>query len=82
MAVGNRRGGIGITIAYGLEQARQLRRERRYEQRLYLTRSNLLPDPRENTPWQIPLRDQSDRAFITTMGFDVATFIARHCVQL
>jgi hypothetical protein len=65
--------GMGA-IAYGLEQARQLRRERRYERRLYLTRPDLLPDPRDNTPWQTLFHSQSDRAFITTMGFDVVTF--------
>jgi hypothetical protein len=27
-----------------------------------------------DTPWQILLASQNDRAFITTMGFDVATF--------
>jgi len=62
-------------MGWNLEQARQLRPERRYERHLYLTRSNLLPDPRENTPWQTLFCDQSDRAFITTMGFDVPTSV-------
>ena len=59
--------GIG-TIAYGLEQARQLRRKRRYERRLYLTRPELLPDPRGTTSWQALLFSQNDHAFITLMS--------------
>jgi hypothetical protein len=42
--------------------------------RLYLTRPELLPNPCIGTPWQMLWRSQNDRAFITTMGFDVATF--------
>ncbi|KAJ8582170.1 hypothetical protein M405DRAFT_922049, partial [Rhizopogon salebrosus TDB-379] len=42
--------------------------------RLYLCRPQLLPNPRVNTPWQALYESQNDRAFITTMGFDVQTF--------
>lgn len=61
-------------IVYGLEEARRLRSERRFLRRLYLTRPNLLPNPHQSTPWQVLYESQNDRAFITTMGFDVKTF--------
>jgi hypothetical protein len=64
---------IGL-VCYGLEEARHHSILRRSSQRLYLTRSDLLPDPRTDTPWQALYHKKSDRAFITTMGFDVATF--------
>jgi hypothetical protein len=54
--------------------ARQRRAEQRLERRLYLTRAQLLPNPRRDTPWQILYASKSDRAYITTMGFDVQTF--------
>ena len=63
-------------VCYGLEEAHQLRVSRRSLRRLYLTRTDLLPNPRTNTPWQALYHSQNDRAFITTMGFDVATFHA------
>jgi hypothetical protein len=44
--------------------------------RLYLTRPQLLPNPHINTPWQHLHGSWSDCAYITTMGFDVATFEA------
>ena len=61
-------------IIYGLEEARRLRSERQCLRRLYLTRPDLLPNPRQGTPWQVLYESQNDRAFITTMGFNVATF--------
>ncbi|KAH8099883.1 hypothetical protein BXZ70DRAFT_872038, partial [Cristinia sonorae] len=42
--------------------------------RLYLRRAELLPNPRAETPWQVLRGIRSDRAYITTMGVDVATF--------
>ena len=48
-------------------------RERRNQQRLNFRRKELCPNPRVGTPWQ-QLWASQDRAFITTMGFDVATF--------
>ncbi|KAH9000055.1 hypothetical protein EDB92DRAFT_1757627, partial [Lactarius akahatsu] len=42
--------------------------------RLYLRRGELLPNPHVGTPWQRLWESQEDRAFITMMGFDVATF--------
>ncbi len=59
-------------IVGGLVEARLMRNEVR--RRRYLTRKELLPNPREQTPWQALYASQSDRAFITTMGFDVAAF--------
>ena len=40
-------------IAHSIEEARQQRAEQRYHRRLYLVRSDLLPDPRRDTPWRI-----------------------------
>jgi hypothetical protein len=62
------------TIVVGAVVARQRRAEQRLERRLYLTRAQLLPNPRRDTPWQILYASKSDRAYITTMGFDVQTF--------
>ncbi|KAJ7195965.1 hypothetical protein GGX14DRAFT_403699 [Mycena pura] len=64
---------MGALILLGLE-ARRLRAERRQPSRLYLCRSQLLPNPRTDTPWQALYASRSDRAFITTMGFDTTTF--------
>lgn len=63
-------------IVYGLEEVREIRREQRFQRRLYLIRSDLLPNPRLDTPWQRLYTQQNNRAFITTMGFDPATFSA------
>lgn len=59
-------------ILLGAEESRRLRSARR--RRHYLTRSELLPNPRYITPWTHLYRSQSDRAYITTMGVDVRTF--------
>ncbi|KAI0772599.1 hypothetical protein BC629DRAFT_1441703 [Irpex lacteus] len=56
----------------GAIAAREKRRAAR--RRLYLTRPDLLRNPRGNTPWQRMYEGRNDRAFITTMGFDVNTF--------
>lgn len=61
-------------ISLGSEEAQELRRERRRATRQYLTRPELLSNPRIATPWQKLFESQSDRAFITTMGFDVNAF--------
>lgn len=47
---------------------------RRNPSRLYLTRPQLMPNPRSESPWVRLWAGQEDRAFITTMGFDVRTF--------
>lgn len=36
--------------------------------------SNETPQLENNTPWQAMFDSRDDRAFITTMGFDVETF--------
>lgn len=63
-----------VMMILGAEEARRLRAEHRQPNRLYLSRPQLLPNPRKDTPWQQLFRSQNDRAFITTMGFDTATF--------
>ncbi|KIL56668.1 hypothetical protein M378DRAFT_89013 [Amanita muscaria Koide BX008] len=61
-------------LCYGAEESRRLHAERRAEHRLYLTRPEIMRNPRENTPWQVLYHSQSDRAFIITMGLDVPSF--------
>ncbi|KIJ24118.1 hypothetical protein M422DRAFT_82910, partial [Sphaerobolus stellatus SS14] len=58
----------------GAEAERANRLERRKKHRLYLQRHDLLKNPRGLTPWQKLYHGQNDRAFNTTMGFDIATF--------
>ncbi|KAF5348195.1 hypothetical protein D9758_014669 [Tetrapyrgos nigripes] len=61
-------------IYYGALESQRIRSERRLERRLYLTRPYLLPNPRSQTPWQVLYEGRNDRAFITTMGLNVAVF--------
>jgi hypothetical protein len=61
-------------IAVATLEAHRLRTERRKPSRLYLCRSQLLRNPRGATAWQVLYRTRNDRAYITTMGFDVHTF--------
>jgi hypothetical protein len=63
-------------IALGLELLHQDRVRHRNPSRLYLTRKDLLPSPHSDTPWQRLRASKDDRAYITTMGFDVSTFHA------
>jgi hypothetical protein len=56
------------------ESSHQARIDRRNEKRNYLCRAQLLPNPRVGTPWQALFHSQNDRAYITTMGFNVETF--------
>jgi hypothetical protein len=68
---------VGLATAImllGAIEARRLRAERRKPSRLYLCRPQLLPNPRITTPWQVLYGTKNDRAYITTMGFDVSTF--------
>ncbi|CAA7270092.1 unnamed protein product [Cyclocybe aegerita] len=62
---------LGVIVG-GAEISRQLLKSR--ETRQYLTRPELLENPRIATPWTSLYDSRSDRAYITTMGFDVATF--------
>ncbi|KAK7459484.1 hypothetical protein VKT23_009467 [Stygiomarasmius scandens] len=66
--------GYGASDGYGASEARRLRAERRAYTCLYLTRPQLLPNPRQDTPWQVLYGSQNDRAFITTTGFNVEGF--------
>ncbi len=64
----------GSFVLYGAEELCRMRAECHQETRLYLTWSELLPDPWSNTPWHSIFQSQSDRAFITTMGLDIGAF--------
>ncbi|CDO76663.1 hypothetical protein BN946_scf184752.g1 [Trametes cinnabarina] len=61
-------------LTVSAEEARLQRAEARLNNRRYLCRPQLLPNPRESTPWQVLYHSQNHRAFITTMGIDCATF--------
>ena len=65
-----------MIIYIGAEEYRALRAQRRQPSRLYLCRPQLMSDPCDpsGSPWQKPYHSRSDRAFITTMGFDTETF--------
>ncbi|KAL0946034.1 hypothetical protein HGRIS_012309 [Hohenbuehelia grisea] len=63
-----------LTLLVGVLEAHEQSVRRRNPSRLYLCRPQLLPNPRIGTPWQQLHASQSDRAFITTMGFDIETF--------
>ncbi|KAG2063508.1 hypothetical protein BDR04DRAFT_1137636 [Suillus decipiens] len=67
-------GSIGILVFVGMEQSCYECSEQRQSRRTYLIRSDLLPDPHLNTPWQALYSAQNNHAFITTMGVDVPTF--------
>ena len=64
---------LGLTATMALHSQEE-RAQRCAKKRAYLVRANLLPNPRFGTPWQQLYRSKSDRAYITTMGFDVVTF--------
>ena len=79
---------IASVIIIGAEISHQAHIDNCHENQLYLTRSQLLPDPCLATPWQVLYDSRSDHAFITTMGFDVQTFMyilssgfATHCCR-
>jgi hypothetical protein len=59
---------------FSVIEAREHRNCQRRERRRYLCQKELCPNPRAGTPWQQLWQSQEDRAFITTMGFDVTTF--------
>jgi hypothetical protein len=65
---------VAALLALGANEHREARNATRCGRRLYLTRADLLPYPRRDTPWQQVLHAANDRAFITLMGFDVKTF--------
>ena len=53
-------------VLYASEEAKRIRAARRAQHRHYLTRSDLLPNRRAQTPWQILYENKRDRAFVTT----------------
>ncbi|KAG6848521.1 hypothetical protein H0H93_016319 [Arthromyces matolae] len=65
---------VAALLALTVEEARQIRADRRHPNRLYLCLAQLLRNPHVGTPWQALYHSRNDRAYITTMGFDVATF--------
>ncbi|KAA1473663.1 hypothetical protein DENSPDRAFT_780286 [Dentipellis sp. KUC8613] len=66
---------LAAAIVAGAEEAQLSRNLQRQFSRQYLQRLHLLPDPRGTTPWSALFDSRSDRAFITTMGIDMTTFI-------
>ncbi|KDQ52816.1 hypothetical protein JAAARDRAFT_197892 [Jaapia argillacea MUCL 33604] len=69
---------VAAALFIGVEEAREAQARRRHGHRLYLTRPELMPLPRIDSPWQRLIHSRNDHAFITTMGFDVNTFFLIH----
>ncbi|KIK56599.1 hypothetical protein GYMLUDRAFT_247641 [Collybiopsis luxurians FD-317 M1] len=65
---------ILAAVAFGILNNEDECIRRMNPSRLYLTRPQLMPHPRLESPWICLWQGQDDRAFITTMGLDVATF--------
>ena len=65
---------LALLILIGAKEANERRLERRRQTRTYLCQPQLMPNPRAGTAWQVLYANQSDRAFITTMGVDCDTF--------
>lgn len=65
---------FSMVLVLGVLMAEEDRIEKRRRHRFYMTRPTLLPNPRFGTAWTHLYQSQNDRAFITTMGFDVKTF--------
>ncbi len=65
---------IIAVIALGQEHAKQQHINCRNAHRLYLTRPQLIKNPRVGTPWHILCTSRSDCTYITTMGMDCETF--------
>jgi hypothetical protein len=42
--------------------------------RSHLVRANLMPNPRDDSPWKALYQSHDDHAFITTMSMDTRTF--------
>jgi hypothetical protein len=69
-------------LVLGAIESHRLRTERRKPSRLYLCRPQLARNPRGPTAWQILYNSRNDRAYITTMGFDVFHSMATLRVDL
>ena len=61
-------------IITGAEVVWEIHIQRCHPSCLYLCHSQLRPNPCAATPWQALYESQNDRAFFTTMGFNVDTF--------
>jgi hypothetical protein len=61
-------------VGYGILESRRIRMHRCRLSQHYLCRPDLLPNPRESTPWQQLYTSGSDKAFITVMGLDIKSF--------
>ncbi|PPQ95855.1 hypothetical protein CVT26_015594 [Gymnopilus dilepis] len=64
----------GALLIAGAEAGRELKAEHRRQTRNYLCRPQLPPSSHYGTAWQSLADSRNDRAYITTMGFDVKTF--------
>ncbi|KAJ2998887.1 hypothetical protein NUW54_g6991 [Trametes sanguinea] len=65
---------LAAALLAGVAEHQTQRSEARNPTRRYLRRPQLLSNPRRNTPWQVLYESRDDRAYITTMGVDCATF--------
>jgi hypothetical protein len=65
---------IAAVLVIGSNEDHAWAVENRRPRRQYLGRRALLPNPRFGTPWIRLYTSYEDRAFITTMGVDTATF--------
>lgn len=65
---------VTALLIAGADLGRILRSERRNPTQNYLCRPQLQPNPRIDTAWQVLFNSRNDRAYITTMGFNVETF--------
>jgi len=65
---------LGMLVYVGGEESHWLWAEQCNTHCTYLTRPELLLNPQEESAWQRLYQSQSDRAFITTMGFNIAAF--------
>lgn len=64
------------SVSFAFAMAQKGRRIRRARQRgkSYLTRADLLQNPRSCSPWEAMYRARNDGAYIATTGLDVAGF--------
>lgn len=65
---------LAAVLLAGAQLDRVTRLDHRRAHQTYLTRPELMQAPRLSSPWQSLYLSRIDRAFITTMGLDVATF--------
>ena len=65
---------LAIILVLGPHEAKENQIHIRNTSRRYLCRPQLLSNPRQSTPWIQLYQSMDDRAYITTMGFDVQAF--------